>query len=1556
MKSLFSLLATLLISSISFAQVTDPTFSPLDDATGVSLSPVLTATFDGYSAVTLTDFQNIAIRNITTSSFDIILTTNTAQVYTSGNVLTIDLSGETLNEGHEYAVYVPNLDVIDVDGTSYNELQNYTKWSFTAVEPLSDPTFSPLDNATDVSISPTLTATFDGYSSVSLTEFESIVIRNVTTSTNEYILSTSGSQVSTADNVLTIDLTGETLSGGDEYAVYVPNNDVINVDGQYYNELQNYTKWSFTTSAGVSDPTFSPLDDATEVSVSPILTATFDGYSNVTLTDFESVVIYNVTTASNDIILSTSGSEVSASGNVLTIDLSGQTLLGSNEYAIYIPNNDVIDVDGQYYNELQNYTKWSFTTAATDPTFSPLDDATGVSQSPVLTATFDGYSSVSVAAFNAVVIYNVTTASNEIILSTSGSEISTSGNVLTIDLSGETLIGGNEYAVYIPNNDVISYDGNYYNELQNYTKWSFTVVEPLTDPTFSPLDDATGVLPSPILTATFDGYSSVSVAAFKSIVVYNVTTASNEIILSTSGSEVSTSGNVLTIDLSGETLLGNNEYAIYIPSSDVVNVDGQYYNELQNYTKWSFTTTSVLTDPTFSPLDDATGVDLSPTLTATFDAYSAVSLTAFKSIVVRNITTSSNEIILSTSGSEISTSGNVLTIDLSGETLIEGNEYAIYVPNADVINVDGQYYNELQNYTKWSFTTVTPLPDPTFAPLDNATDVGTSPTLTATFEGYSTVTLSDLENVVIRNVTTSANEIILTTNTAQVSTSGNVMTIDLSGETLIEGNEYAVYIPGNDVIQVDGQYYNGLQNYTTWSFTTIDPVSDPTFSPLDDAVDVSSSPFLTATFDAYTAVSLADLENIVIYNITTSSNELILNTNSAEVYTSGNVLSIDLSGETLLAENEYAVYVPNSNIIQVDGQYYNSLQNYTQWSFTIADVSAPITSFDSPTDGQTDVSVGAPLEVSFDEAVRNLDGSQISELDLQTIVSFSPAVTFTATINAGADAITITPSDMLSPETTYTLTINQVEDILGNEQSSASSIDFTTAAFNTWTGDAGDNDFSNAANWEAGYVPGASAIIPAGTPEVIIGSNTSLPNMVIEPLGSVTINSSVLLTITEGLTLKSDATGNGSLIVDGSLTVNNSNIKIEQNISNPSIYNFISSPVQSATLTSIGSDGNIYSWNNITGSWDAYGSDTDFTPLEGYILSSTNDLLFSGAINNNSSYSITANGTPKNSGFTLAGNPFPAAIDWDLIDASDRVGIDNEFWIWLTTSQYGTYNGTTGVGTNLEGDESLIPSNHGFWIQATWESGQTVSGNLTVRKSHLAHNHTSYLKSASTEEVIPHIRLAGIHNGTKDEKVIAFSPEAAESYEAYDSKKKFGNNSDLIELYSIVDGYNLTINTYPDLVSNMIIPLCYKTSKAGTFQIALEDIQGIDENVQVLLTDNDDIITVDLTVDGFYEFTSEKTNSTTRFDIELINGFTTNTDEKPTTKPAEIYAIKKNVFIKTFGSEDANFSILNTEGKLIKQGKLNSGTLNEIQIQQTGVYIIKVIQDNQLSTKKVVIN
>ncbi len=787
-----------------------------------------------------------------------------------------------------------------------------------------------------------------------------------------------------------------------------------------------------------------------------------------------------------------------------------------------------------------------------------------------------------------------------------------------------------------------------------------------------------------------------------------------------------------------------------------------------------------------------------------------------------------------------------------------------------------------------------------------------------------------------------------------VSSSGNrglitdelqqVLTNSYTSET-----DYVTYLVTRD----NNDNYIETINPTSIPFTTADvtaPVA--TFDPVHESVDVETSKIITISFteEIYNSsaqlITNSNVASIVSLNENSSGGPSV---SATITYDEENfIISID----PISTLKELQLY--NISLDDVEDASDNTLSS-SNTTFTTEDSTPPITSFDDPQDHDTNRSIGSPLTISFNEVIKKLDGTDVTNADLQTLISFNPGVTFTAVINDDEDGVTIYPDPYMTPETTYTLTFNQVEDAYGNEQISASSIEFTTAQFNTWDGSAGDNDFFNSNNYTGGYVAGASVTVPAGTPEVVINSNTSFPNLIVEPLASVTINSGVNVSLSEELTIKSDATGTGSLIIDGSISVTGSKVNVEQNISSPSRYYFISSPIQSATINTIGADGPSYYWDNTAGTWSAQGADTDFTSLNGYILKSSNDLLYQGALNNGP-FSVDVKGTPKNSGFTLAGNPYTAAIDWDLIAGGDKVDIENEFWIWLTTDTYGTYNGTTGVGTNLEGDESLIPSSHGFWVKAIWSSGQTVTGSLTVRESYLAHNQTSYLKSSGHDEnTIPHILLSGIHNGIEDEKLIAFSPNASESYEEYDSEKRFGTNTDIIELYTIVDSKKLTINTYPELIQNMIIPLAYKTQTSGNFKIRLKDIVNIDNNLQVLLTDHQESITVDLNTVADYEFSSEAINNTNRFSIELIGDIATDIQKTNNIELVEIYSVNETAYIKTPVVNNPKFIIYDIDGKLVKSDTLESDSINGIQLHNKGIYIVKVICEEFTTTKKIII-
>ncbi|WP_066628389.1 T9SS type A sorting domain-containing protein, partial [Labilibacter marinus] len=126
------------------------------------------------------------------------------------------------------------------------------------------------------------------------------------------------------------------------------------------------------------------------------------------------------------------------------------------------------------------------------------------------------------------------------------------------------------------------------------------------------------------------------------------------------------------------------------------------------------TTNGIITDPTFTPINEATDITLKPTLTMVFDAHTTAIIEENETIIsIVDINNTSNKIELKTGGgidtqdTRISFSGSTIAIDLSkgSESLVSNTNYAVYIKD-NTIQVDGGlYYNQLENLTTWTFTT-----------------------------------------------------------------------------------------------------------------------------------------------------------------------------------------------------------------------------------------------------------------------------------------------------------------------------------------------------------------------------------------------------------------------------------------------------------------------------------------------------------------------------------------------------------------------------------------------------------------------------------------------------------------------------------------------------------------------------------------------------------------------------------------------------------------------------------------------------------------------------------
>ena len=208
----------------------------------------------------------------------------------------------------------------------------------------------------------------------------------------------------------------------------------------------------------------------------------------------------------------------------------------------------------------------------------------------------------------------------------------------------------------------------------------------------------------------------------------------------------------------------------------------------------------------------------------------------------------------------------------------------------------------------------------------------------------------------------------------------------------------------------------------------------------------------------------------------------------------GSIPAIEPSAPTIgpLADASQSDIVPASVALRQA----NAAQNFivdgirvaTTWVDAISDIYPPATTF-NPANGAVDVLVNVTPTITFDEAVRKTDGTELVNADLSTLVTFKKTdgsgadVAFTATIDAAKKVITVTPAAALDNSQIYYVAIGPVEDALGNE-STLKSVSFTTVSAVTPT--------------VTVTGPAGGEVFHAGDPATITWTSANIENVKIE--------------------------------------------------------------------------------------------------------------------------------------------------------------------------------------------------------------------------------------------------------------------------------------------------------------------------------------------------------------------------------------------------------------------------------------------------------------------------
>ncbi len=479
---------------------------------------------------------------------------------------------------------------------------------------------------------------------------------------------------------------------------------------------------------------------------------------------------------------------------------------------------------------------------------------------------------------------------------------------------------------------------------------------------------------------------------------------------------------------------------------------------------------------------------------------------------------------------------------------------------------------------------------------------------------------------------------------------------------------------------------------------------------------------------------------------------------------------------------------------------------------------------------------------------------------------------------------------------------------------------------------------------------------PTATSSVIISSNLTLSSDLnvcscqVSGATTLTINSGSNLIVQTSLVVDSTANivvkDKGSIVqVDDSAT-NIGKVNVFRNSKPMKLYDYTywASPVQGWKLNELSPNtlnDKFYSFNPLINNWAVSLGGVDvMVPGKGYIvrapqgwsMTNTTSGVYEGNFNGVPNTGLVPVTIQKGAGtMNLIGNPYPSAIDIDLFltDPANAGIVNGTVYLWThntaisstlpgnslynyTADDYAKYNLTGGVTTATPAvsggivPDGKIASGQGFFIEAATglpNGTYTASfkNSMRVAGSNDRFYRVNQMTAANpaTNNIVKNRIWVNISNaqGAYNQILIGYLTGATDGYDTmYDGKPMATGN--ILSMYSLIgtEAYSIQGKALPFAVAD-VVPLGYKTTVAGEYTIAIENLDGLFQNQDVFLVDKLLNVTQNLKT-GVYIFTTASGTFDNRFEIRYTDG-TALATENPMANNVDftVYANDKQVYL-----------------------------------------------------------
>ncbi len=937
-------------------------FSPIDDSTAVAVQSMLGITFS--ETVTCDNTKYFTVyKSSDNSVFKSVLVQSPSLTGCNSSQVTINLV-DSFDYLTDYYVNIDSGAFKDTSNNSYTGISNSTTWNFTTAGCMDfvAPTvsnYSPLDNATGVSVSGNLVITFNE------NVYKGTGNIYIKYSSNNNVLETiavnSASITGWGTTTLTINPSSD-LPGSTELYITIDSTAIKDCNN-YYGGINNPWTWNFTTEAGadITSPTvtsFSPADNSIGVSTSTNLIITFNeniakGTGNIIIkkNDGSTIETIDVTTA-----------KVTVSSNSATIN-PDSALDNLTDYYILIDSTTFEDLAGNDYSGINISTTWNFKTAGVSGSgwYYPGQwlkrIKISIDESQVKSNLTDFPVYVDLSDLSGTNFFNyVKSDGSDIRITTSSGDTEIPREIVFIDTlnqKGEihfkadgTLSGSanTDFYIYYDNASATEpAEGSTYGA-QNVWTNNFSAVWHMAQ---TPAASVMSLFDS---TANNNDGTPVSGATLvnNSLVGKSVSFNDSYIDIPANASMYPSNVSLLTISKADKLYLDNT-------SNSVANAIFQkgsgtaYDGYLQYALPEGGTYTGGYSTDARARFKVVVGKgDKYDWVTANKAIQSATSWHVVQSSYNNSGSKEFRLYQLGNLDKEELTTGSISATNATSRIA----QVPSFLANDEYFRgqIDEIRYSSVQRSSDWMFSEFVSLACPHIfylvddtrpsgyyiftltsrSPLNNATDVTeTGLVLSLTFNSNVYPNTGNLylkrysDDAVIETIDVLGN---------QVSGYGtNTLSFSINS-TLATGVKYYVTYDANLIIDSCGQLTGILSDKDTWSFTSAAPLTVTGLSPADNATDVQPNANLVMTFSENV---LAGTGNITIKKSSDNSTVQTISITNPVVTFSSNQVTINPPSD-LLASTSYYINIASTAITDGTGNAYAGILDSSSWNFTVA--------------------------------------------------------------------------------------------------------------------------------------------------------------------------------------------------------------------------------------------------------------------------------------------------------------------------------------------------------------------------------------------------------------------------------------------------------------------------------------------------------------------------------------------------------------------------------------------------------------------------------------------